>query len=305
MLIDVYVDRNSKQVIGGSIVPLYTFAMGNGNFKAVPMYCILQYNLQQTLTTDDIALADQANRLVTKVVFGNEMPLSSVTERYYFDESGFIRSKTDALVMTSQMRSGTLWKAMENVNKICFIGDSVTEGTKNGGCSWYEPMEAVLADKEIINYSKGGCTVSYMVDRCDLIPDAELYVVALGTNDVRYRDQQLCAMSSHEFIIQMDQLVQGLKMKPSCKDIVFIAPWYSTDGDEVSRLSYQDKTKLNEEYSDALESYCREQSLGFINPNGYIREVLSVSPDRKFLLDWIHPNASLGVKLYSEAVLSQ
>ena len=305
MLIDVYIDRNSKQVIGGSIVPLYTFAMGAGNFKAVPMYCILQYNLQQTLTTDDIALADQANRLVTKVVFGNEMPLSSITERYYFDESGFIRSKTDALAITDRMRSGTLWKAMESVNKICFIGDSVTEGTKNGGCPWYEPMEAVLADKEIINYSKGGCTVSYMVDRVDFIPDAELYVVALGTNDVRYRDPQLCAMSSREFIIQIDQLVQGLKMKPSCKDIVFIASWYSTDGDKVSRLSYQDKTKLNEEYSDALESYCREQNLGFINPNGYIREVLSVSPDRKFLLDWIHPNASLGVKLYSEAVLSQ
>ena len=304
MLIDVYVDRNSKKVIGGGIVPLYTFSTMDGNFQAVPTYCIMQYKLPY-LTTDDLVLADQANRLVTNVVFGHEMPISSVTEHYYFDESGFIRSKADAVVLTEKMRSGILWRAIENANKICFIGDSVTEGTKNGGCPWYEPIEAVMHGKEIINYSKGGCTVSYMVDRFDQIPDAELYVVALGTNDVRYRDHQLGAMTSQEFIIQIDQLKQMLAMKPSCKDIVFIAPWYSTDGDAVSRLSYKDKTKLNEEYSFALEEYCKGQNIGFINANGYIQEMLTLYPDQKFLLDWIHPNASAGVQLYSEAVLNQ
>ena len=71
----------------------------------------MQYKLPY-LTTDDLALADQANRLVTKVVFGHEMPISSVTEHYYFDESGFIRSKADAVVLTEKMRSGILWHAI-------------------------------------------------------------------------------------------------------------------------------------------------------------------------------------------------
>jgi lysophospholipase L1-like esterase len=279
--------------------------MGSGNFKAVPIYRMLQPDLQSVLTTDDLALAERANQLVTKVVFGHEMPLSSVTERYFFDASGFIRSKADALELTDAMKSGKLFTAMLDADRICFIGDSVTEGTKNGGCPWYEPIEAAIGWKQILNYSKGGCTVSYMVNRAEQIPDAELYVVALGTNDVRYRDAQVCAMTADAFVRQMDQLKQALMAKPSYKDIVFIAPWYSTDGDQVSRLSYQDKLKLNEEYALALERYCAEQNITYIDANSYIQNILKVCPDRQFLLDWIHPNASLGVKLYSEAVLSQ
>ena len=36
MLVDVYIDRDTKKVIGGSIVPLYTHASADGNFRAVP-----------------------------------------------------------------------------------------------------------------------------------------------------------------------------------------------------------------------------------------------------------------------------
>ena len=42
----------------------------------------------------------------------------------------------------------------------------------------------------------------------------------------------------------------------------------------------------------------------YINANENIRAALSVAPERKYLLDHIHPNASAGVIMYSEAVLS-
>ena len=60
---------------------------------------------------------------------------------------------------------------------------------------------------------------------------------------------------------------------------------------------------MNEEYSIALENYCREQKIIFINANGYIREKLAAAPDSHYLLDHIHPNCSSGVVMYSEAVL--
>lgn len=69
-------------------------------------------------------------------------------------------------------------------------------------------------------------------------------------------------------------------------------------------MSYNEKTALNDEYSFALEQYCKNNSVGFINANEYIKKSLSTAPDRRYLLDHIHPNPTEGVRLYSEAVLS-
>lgn len=305
MLIDVYIDRDTKKVIGGSIVPLYTHARADGNYRAVPIHEVMfNKELREQLTTDDIDKAAESNALITNVVFRHEMDISSVTERYYFNENGFIRSKAEGLDITEEMKSGALYSAMKKADSICFIGDSVTEGTKNGGCPWYEPIEKYFKDKQIMNYSKGGCTVSYMTERADNIPKAQLYVIALGTNDVRYRDDAVCAMTANDYILEIESLRSKLSTLSPDSDFVFIAPWYSTDGDPFCLLSFAEKTDLNDEYSSALEQYCKEHSYSFINANTYIRDKLTVMPDKTYLLDHIHPNASKGVVMYSEAVLS-
>lgn len=304
MLVDVYIERNNKKVLGGSIVPLYTHARADGNFRAVPIYEMMKNTkLREQLTTDDIDLAANANNIITKTVFGHEMDISSVTERYYFNENGFIRTKSKGLEITNEMKEGLLYFEIQKADSVCFIGDSVTEGTKNGGCPWYEPIEEHLRGKKIYNYSKGGCTVSYIINHADEIPDSDLYVVALGTNDVRYRDDSICAMTAQEYIDEIETLKSKLSKKSTTR-FIFIAPWYSTDGDPFCSLSYSEKTKLNEKYCTALEKYCKNNSLGFINANEYIKEVLRTESERKYLLDHIHPNTSDGVRLYSEAVLS-
>ncbi len=305
MLVDVYIDRSTKEIIGGSVVPLYTQAPADGNYRALPIYDIMNDTaLRRELSTDDIEKAKNANSTVTRVVFGHEMDISSVTERYYFDKNGFIRSKAGGLEMNDEMRSGKLWKAMQNVNSVCFIGDSVTEGTKNGGCPWYEPIEEHIPDKTVYNYSKGGCTVSYMLDKINEIPSAELYVIALGTNDVRYRDESVCAMTADDFAARQNELRSLLIKKSPNAQFVFIAPWYSTDGDPFCKLSFTAKTALNEEYSHALEKSCSENDDIFIDANGYIRQKLTEKPDSYYLLDHIHPNCGKGAVMYSEAVLS-
>lgn len=304
MLIDVYIDRSKKNIIGGSIVPLYTQSPADGNFRALPIYDIMNSTkLRQELSTDDIARAENANKIVTKVVFGNEMDISSVTERYYFDKNGFIRSKAGGLEMNNEIYSGRLWNEIQNVDSICFIGDSVTEGTKNGGCPWYEPIEELIPNKKVYNFSKGGCTVSYMTENIDCIPDAELYIVAVGTNDVRYRDESKCAMTAEDYKTRIAELKSLLTDKVPNAKFVFIAPWYSTDGDPFCKLSFSAKTALNDEYSKALDGFCSESGDIFINPNGYIRQKLDEKPDSYYLLDHIHPNCGKGVAMYSEAVL--
>ncbi len=306
MLVDVYIDRSSKTVIGGSVVPLYTQSAIDGNYRALPIHEIVNDpTLRSTLSTDDYDRAAAANALVTKVLFGHEMDISAVPERYYFDASGYLRPKTTGgLILSERMKDGVLYGELERASSVCFIGDSVTEGTKNGGCPWYEPIEEYLGDKQVLNYSKGSTTVSYMLDRVDEIPEAELYVIATGTNDVRYRDSSICAMTAEEYVQRIDALRSALSQRHKDARFVFIAPWYSTDGDTACDMSFADKTALNEEYTAALEEYCAGNDVAFINANPFIRQALHENPDRTYLLDHIHPNAGIGVVMYSEAVLS-
>lgn len=304
MLVDVYIDRDTKQVMGGSIVPLYTYAPADGNYMAVPIYSIMNDpDVRSHLTTDDIKRAEDANGIITEVVLGHQMDITSITRKYYFDENGYIRSKTRGLALTDDMKNGTLYQAMTEADSICFVGDSVTQGSKNGGCPWYEPIEEYFPDKSISNYSLGGCGVSYLTANKEHIPEADLYVIAIGTNDVRYRDESVCAMTSDSYIKAIDELTNGLKAKSPEAEFIFIAPWYSTEADPYTPLSFEEKTAMNNEYSAALEKYCADNSLMYINANGYIRGVLITSPDKTYLLDHIHPNASKGVIMYSEAVL--
>lgn len=305
MLIDVYVDRETKEVIGGSIVPLYTQASLNGNYRALPIHEILtNSSLREQLSTDDLLRAKEANETVTKVVFKQPMDITTVTERYYFDENGYVRSKATGLEINEQMRNGVLFRKLEEAQTICFIGDSVTEGTRNGGCPWYEPIEEYLGGRTILNYSKGGCTVSYMTDHQGSIPQADLYVIALGTNDVRYRDKKLCAMTKEAYVEELGKLQAGLKEKSPEAEFVFVAPWCSTDGDPYCDMSYDEKTRMNEEYTEALRQYCADNGMIFVNANPYIRRALDKAPSEEYLLDHIHPNSMKGVVLYSEAALT-
>ena len=304
MLVDVYIDRASKQVIGGSIVPLYTYAPAGRNYKAVPIYSIVNdTKVQSELTTDDITRVGNAHDIITEVVFGSKMKLTSITERYYFNADGFLRTKSAALELTDGMRNSPVYRAISEAGRVCFVGDSVTEGTKNGGTPWYEPIESLFPGKDISNFSKGGCTISYILENADKIPSADLYVIAIGTNDIRYRNEQTCAMTKEIFVERTNELKEKLLAKSSGAKFLFIAPWTSTDGDPYIPVPYKEIVALNNEYSASLEQYCKDNSLMFVNANPYIRNVLSVKTDRTYLLDHIHPNASKGVKLYSEAVL--
>ena len=146
--------------------------------------------------------------------------------------------------------------------------------------------------------------MSYMTEHKDDIPEAELYVIALGTNDVRYRDESICAMTKEDYVSALDELKKSIEKNNKNAEYIFIAPWYSTDGDLYCYMSFEEKTALNEEYCNELQKYCSANSLGYINPNGFIRNQLVFSPDREYLLDHIHPNSSKGVVMYSEAVLN-
>lgn len=200
------------------------------------------------------------------------------------------------------MEQSAFYKAVTTAESVCFIGDSVTEGTKNGGGPWYEPIEGYI--NNVRNCSWGGETVQTLIENLEIInsEQSSLYVIAIGTNDVRYRDENICAMTSQDYVSRIDSFCKGISNYESA-EFVFIAPWTSTDGDQFCDLSYSEKIQLNNEFSAALEQYCVSNGHMYINANPYIDEHLDKYPHSKYLLDHIHPNFTNGLELYSEAVM--
>lgn len=303
MLVDVYIDRTTKKVLGAGMVPLYTQARADGNYRALPIYDIVHNPLlRQQLSTDDEKRAQAAFSLISQVVLGTRLDISAIAPRYYLNEKGWLRQKAEPIALNNQMKQGILYKTLAQKDSVCFIGDSVTQGSKNGGYPWYEPLEPYLSGKAIYNYSKNGATVSDIIVDVALIPPAQLYVIALGTNDVRYRNAS-CAMTPQDYINRLEDLKNKLLAQSPNAQFIFIAPWYSTDGDPFSPLPFAQKTALNETYSQALLDYCHANGLGYIDPNPYIRQALDTYPRDIYLLDHIHPNAGKGIALYTRAAL--
>lgn len=220
------------------------------------------------------------------------------------NESGFMREKVKPLEISDEMR-GDFYKTLTAAENVCFVGDSLTEGTKNGGVAWFEPLENLVRGK-IFNISQGGATTKILLERLDEMAQtgADLFVVAVGTNDIRYRDENICAMTPEEYVDNLQKLRDGIRAKIPNAKFIFIAAWTSADGDFVSALPFEEKIKLNDLYSAALKNWCSAQGEIFINPNSYIDARLKVFPQKNYLIDFIHPNADKGVELYATAVLS-
>lgn len=302
-LVEVYVDRNTKKILGGSIIPLWTESKIDENYRALPTYEIFTNGkLRGELSTRDLERVDEVLKHVTQIMLGVEVNLNQ--QKYFFDGGGFMRRKVAPLTITDEMR-GRFYQALTAAENVCFIGDSLTEGTRNGGVPWFEPIEHLMRGK-IFNVSRGGATTKTLLNRLDemIQTGADLFVVAVGANDVRYRNPDICAMTPDEYVANLQQLRDSIRKKIPNAKFIFIAPWTSKDGDLISALPFDEKITLNDAYSAALENWCAAQGEIFINANSYIDARLKVFPHKDYLVDFIHPNASKGVELYSAALLA-
>jgi lysophospholipase L1-like esterase len=132
---------------------------------------------------------------------------------------------------------------------------------------------------------------------------ADLYVIAIGTNDVRYRNKKTCAMDKASYVANINKLIVKIQSKNPKADFVFVSPWLALDNDPYTEISVEKRDLMLGEYGEALALYCKEKGYGFINPNPAIDEVLLKYAPSDFLFDHIHPNANAGIALYSEKVL--
>lgn len=302
-MIEVFVDPVTCEITGGGLIPMWTTAQADGNYRPLPVWDIMNdEDLYSSLTVDDIQRVDEVHRLITGTVMGEELSLDMAEPDYLFDQDGFMRRQCSQLILTEEMEGSEFMQTVTSADSVCFIGDSITYGTKNGGVPWYEPVESYISG-QISSVSFGGWTTLDILAHADEIPEASVYVIAIGTNDLRYDDPGLGAVTAEDYAHNMEDIRTVLKNLNSCCTVIYIAPWTSFDGDLVSPLDYDEIINRRQAYTEALSQFASDNGDIFIDPNPYIDNVVGRVRQADYILDWIHPNVTNGVELYSEAVI--
>lgn len=211
----------------------------------------------------------------------------------------------------SDVNRALLYTLLSNLNKakgrVSFVGDSITEGNANGGHPWFEALQPLFPNVTFINNGHGGKTTldfinNYMTEVTT--SGATLFVIALGTNDIRYinhTDGTQGATTATQYVTNMTTIINQLK---PLGDVVVINPWMTTWKDYESSITTNVKEQAYFDYCNALRSYCATNLIPYINTNDELKEFYH---DLQAIGQWngdgVHPNSPTGTKLYSYSAL--
>lgn len=300
-LTEIYLDRSTGEITGAAVIPMWTQSQISGNYRALPIYDILNDPLLGAqLSTYELERVEEVQRHITEIMLGCEIPCSAAESRYYITGGGYMAQPSEPLELTDDEMHSALYERMTSAGSVCFVGDSVTHGTKNGGFGWYRPLEAYLTG--VSQCAAGGATAAVILPTVQA--DSQLYVVAVGTNDIRYRDEEICAMTADDYIAELESFTERIRSENSSAEFAFIAPWTSLDNDSVSVLDAPERNRMNAEYTEALREWCGENGHLFSDPNPIINGVMQREIQSDYLVDHIHPNRYDGIRLYCRAVLA-
>ena len=285
---------------------MYTQSFDDFNFRALPIYDILNKDsLRKEINPYEMKRVKEVNEIVTSVMIGTIITLDQAQDRYYLFPEGYFRQPAKPIEITEKMKNTEIYKLIRESKTVCFVGDSITAGSKNGGYGWYEPLMAAFEGKAVYKEAWDSATTKTLLDNSESIVNhkSDLYIIAIGTNDIRYRDEKICAMNSHDYVENIDKLTKEiLDLNPNSK-FVFIGPWLALNNDPYSKLNIEVRESMLKEYGELLKSFSEKNGYMFIDSNNAIYEELLSSSTEKYMLDHIHPNAGDGIKLYSEKLI--
>jgi|GEM_PF-2517191 len=296
-IIEAYIDIGSKKVVASSVLPIIAHFDAVGTGCAVPIPDL--YNgedICSRISPMEKRQIERSSEMVTKIMTGVDMPAFDYYScRPVITEEGSGRTMTRPMDLTG-FQGNRFLEILAKAKSICFVGDSVTEGTFNGGIPWYEPLVSNYPHLKVVNVSKGGITSRGLLP---LVSKArfqvDIAVVAVGCNDIRYRSRA-GALTSEAYVTAIDAIVSTLRKR--AKKVVVVTPWPSTRFDPFCALDEKAKLDLYDEYSKALKEYCVSNGLMHSDPYPSIRRYFEFNLNSPMLQDHIHPTAQ-GAEMYS------
>ncbi|GAB3805759.1 CapA family protein [Virgibacillus kimchii] len=312
-LTHIYLDPKNGTPFALACVPLWAHSYLDSNYRALPIYDIVHNNdIRKHISTYEFDRIGKVHELITNTMLGEKLSIDQVQKKYYLfadrankKSKGYVRNHVQRLTISNDLKEKKLFKLLSRSKSVCFIGDSVTEGTRNGGYGWYEPLVENFDHLDVKSFAKGSTASLYFLEHADTLSKfkSDLYVIAIGTNDVRYRDPKQCAMTSSEYINNLAQIVKKIKSRNKLAEFVFIAPWTTDAYDPISKLTKDERFQMLNEYSKALEKYANSSGYVYIDPNPIINARFKTRNPKTWIKDHIHPNALEGINLYSYAVI--
>lgn len=197
--------------------------------------------------------------------------------------------------MTAELKDSDLFEDLSSGRSVCFLGDSITAGNEINGICWYEPLTPYIKGNTS-NISRGGWMVENLIEQGENIPEADIYIIAIGINDIIFRDGVKASATPEDFAQKCSLLAETIKGISPDAIIYFIAPWSFTGQDETIN-------NLGISFRNALQEMCTGSGYQYINPDPIIISVFNEEGAGKYMHNTLHPNAPQGVGLYSYAVL--
>lgn len=197
--------------------------------------------------------------------------------------------------MTDELKDSEFYEDMQSGKSFCFLGDSITAGSVTEDIPWYQPLTPYISGT-VSNFSRGGWTVSNLIDKADNIPEADIYVIAIGINDILFPEDEDSAPTALEFAARCKELGELLTNRSPGSKIYFILPWSFIDSD----TSFVER---GNRFRSALAQTCIAKGYGYINPDPVIQSVIEDQGASKYMYNDFHPNAPDGIGLYCYAVL--
>lgn len=165
ILTHTYIDKETKEIIGGAITPMWGYSQANGNYTAIPINTLIKNtDVQDKITTHDLKRAKEVLNIITNTQFGHIINIDQLQTNYYFDKSGYLGKPAPKLVITEDLKQGVMYNILKIHSHICFIGDSITAGTLNNGYGWYEPLLS-YTEAKTSRVAEGGATIKTILNK--------------------------------------------------------------------------------------------------------------------------------------------
>lgn len=219
----------------------------------------------------------------------------------------------DETSKTVSIENNDMYKVLSNATNVCVIGDSITIGSSSGGYGWYDGLIDKFPNIQTVDVAAtGGQTSASIFDNEDDLQtiknsSAETYIIALGINDVIYRDKDSnsTTYTTAEYIKNLENLVKYINDKDNSKAsrFVFVAPFEYINKHSYQLTKYIRRENTHQEYTIALYNWCNLNGYAFTAPMNYVKNTLAtVDNASEYTVDDIHPSYPLGTQLYSKAV---
>ena len=197
-LTHIYLDPKTGKPFAIACVPLWAHSYLDSNYRALPIYDVVHNkDIRKHISTYEFDRIKNVHELITNTMLGEKLSIDQVQEKYYLfadragkESKGYVRNHVQPLTISDDLKDKKLYKLLAKSKSVCFVGDSVTEGTRNGGYGWFEPLVKNFNQLKVNSFANGSTASPYFLEHAKTLSmfESDLYIFAIGTNDVRYRN---------------------------------------------------------------------------------------------------------------------